>query len=380
MNVASARLKVQERVQQINNGIDPDATKQVDYRKKHGETLGDIIESYFDQHLRRFGQKHRQEFVGLVAPWLREVPKDLRKAASLKQRLTIGAELKNTMAQDITPSDISGFIDRIPSHNVANKTLSHLKSLFNWTIRMQILDMRNPCDPLRNRKILKKRRDYSPEDVRMIAHHVFNPPARELVNLEGLTGKEKRIAALKAGRVTTEHEQLVEFCAYMGILFLTMARPIEVKTARFDHFDLRQLVWHKHNTKGIKLSSATYEYAYRTVPIHQRVADLVRAQRARWPDSDLLFPNHADPTRPRDNFKRSLATFKALDGVPSQFQLYDLKRIAISLMITGQGVRREDVSHYVDHRGNINTTMIYDLGFVDPLRPVTEKLGQVLGV
>ncbi|WP_238113247.1 hypothetical protein [Yoonia sp. I 8.24] len=110
------------------------------------------------------------------------------------------------------------------------------------------------------------------------------------------------------------------------------------------------------------------------------MADLVRAQRARWPDSDLLFPNHADPTRPRDNFKRSLATFKALDGVPSQFQLYDLKRIAISLMITGQGVRREDVSHYVDHKGNIDTTMIYDLGFVDPLRPVTEKLGQVLGL
>jgi hypothetical protein len=60
--------------------------------------------------------------------------------------------------------------------------------------------------------------------------------------------------------------------------------------------------------------------------------------------------------------------------------MYDVKRIAISLMLTGQGIRREDLSHYVDHKGNLETTMIYDLGFVDPMRPVTNKLGELLGV
>ncbi len=49
-------------------------------------------------------------------------------------------------------------------------------------------------------------------------------------------------------------------------------------------------------------------------------------------------------------------------------------------MLTGQGVRREDVGHYVDHKGNIETTMIYDLGFVDPMRPVADKLGELLGL
>lgn len=54
--------------------------------------------------------------------------------------------------------------------------------------------------------------------------------------------------------------------------------------------------------------------------------------------------------------------------------------MAISLMITGQGIRREDVSHYVGHKGNIDTTLIYGLGFVDPMRPVTERLGVVFGL
>ncbi len=66
--------------------------------------------------------------------------------------------------------------------------------------------------------------------------------------------------------------------------------------------------------------------------------------------------------------------------MPEYFQLYDLKRIAISLMLAGQGVLHEAISHYVDHKGNLETTMIYDLGLVDPMRPVTEKLGALLGI
>ena len=106
----------------------------------------------------------------------------------------------------------------------------------------------------------------------------------------------------------------------------------------------------------------------------------MQAQRIRWPESKLVFPSHTDPTQPRDNFRKGLDRFKAFLDVPDYFQLYDLKRIAISLMLTGQGVSHEALSHYVDHKGNLETTAIYDLGLVDPLRPVTERLGALLGV
>ncbi|ESZ29653.1 hypothetical protein [Mesorhizobium sp. L2C067A000] len=49
-------------------------------------------------------------------------------------------------------------------------------------------------------------------------------------------------------------------------------------------------------------------------------------------------------------------------------------------MLTRQGVSHEAISHYVDHKRNLETTMIYDLGLVDPLRPVTERLGALLGI
>ncbi len=380
LNVASARLKVLQRNLDIEQGADPSAQQSIDYRKKHGETVGEIIEAYVEQRLSETSQKNRDEFASLIAPWTRERPKNPHRGGKRKKRITFGVTLREELALNIKPNDIAPFIKMNSSDNVANKTLRHLKSLFNWAIRMQLLDMRNPCDPIQKRKITKGRRDYTPEQVKEIAWHVFNPPIRQIVSLEGLSGREKQAAALKAGHATQEHDQVVELCNYMGILFLTMARPIEVKTARFEHFDLDRLIWHKHNTKGIKLSRAEYEYAFRSVPIHSKVAELVRAQQARWPESDLLFPNHADQSQPRDNFQRAIKRFKRHEGVPDYFQLYDLKRMAISMMMVGQGVRREDVSHYVDHRGNLDTTLIYDLGFVDPMRPVTQKLGEILGV
>lgn len=300
--------------------------------------------------------------------------------AKRTERLTLGEMYRDDLVVDLTPQHIGPYLNSIKSDCVANSTLRQVKALFNWVIRMQIVDMRNPCSPFQMRKIIKQRRDYTPDQVREIARHVFCPPKQQVVNLDDLKGKDKQLAALKVGRSAFEYDQLLELCAYMGILFLTMARPCEVKAAKFVHFDLDRLIWHKHNTKGIKLSRSTYEFAYRSVPIHFKVVELVQQQRARWPESELLFPNHADQTKPRDNFQKSINRFKSLDGVPDYFQLYDLKRMAISIMMVGQGVRREDVSHYVDHRGNLDTTLIYDLGMVDPLRPVTEKLGKLLGL
>ncbi len=382
MNVASARLIVAQRCNEIDQGIDPDQNAPVDFRQKHSETFGEVIDAYFEQHISTKSKSHKAEFGRLIAPWTLEPPKNPNRGKKRQMRTTIGTALKDVPIKDITPRHVGPYIQQIRSSCTSNNTLQQLKALFNWAIRMQIADMRNPTSPFKKRKIIKQRREYTPEHVRDIARCVFNPPICPVVNLEGLAGKEKQMAALKAGQLRQQYDQLTELCAFMGILFLTMARPTEVKSARFEHFDLRpnQLIWRKHNTKGIKLSNAAYEYTYRAVPIHPKVAELVLAQRERWPDSELLFPSHADQTKPRDNFNRALQRFKRMDEVPDYFQLYDLKRMAISMMIAGQGVRREDVSHYVDHSGNLDSTMIYDLGFVDPLRPVTHKLGELLGV
>ncbi len=176
-----------------------------------------------------------------------------------------------------------------------NSALARVSSLFNWAIRMQLVDMRNPCTPIRMQKVNRRRRDYSTEQIRKIATHIFYPVPKALPEVDHLNGFAKRDTALIKARVTTANDQMQELCNYMGILFLTMARPGDLNNAEFSHFDLDKLVWHKHNTKGIKLSRSLYEYSYRSVPIHLKVARMVEAQRIRWPESKLLFPSHTDP-------------------------------------------------------------------------------------
>ncbi len=379
--VGSVRLLVQQRCAQLDRGEDPNAGV-IDYRQKHTFLVNDLVEQYWREHIATKSPKYQNQYWRYVGAATRPQPthtnrRGRNKACSYRDFGTLFGKREVT---SIKPTDVAKFLDQFESPGTWNTAFRHLKAVFNWGIRMQVVDMRNPCTPLRQRTVLRQRREYTPEQIKAIARHVFEPTLEAPAPTTHLAGDAKRMTALANGRLAVQNAQMLELCHYMGILFLTMARPTELVHAEFEHFDLERLIWHKHNTKGIKLSRAVYEYAYRSVPIHPRVAELVRRQRDRWPESKLVFPSHTDPTQPRDNFRKPLARFKELEGVPSYFQLYDLKRIAISLMLVGQGVRREDVSHYADHKGNLETTMIYDLGFVDPMRPVIDKLGTILGV
>ncbi|MGX5805085.1 tyrosine-type recombinase/integrase [Bradyrhizobium sp. Arg314] len=381
MSVASARLAIVERDQQLKASKDPDLDR-IDTRHKHFLTVREAIDQYWESHVSGLSAGYRYNFAIFVAHWLRPAPKVASRRGYNSKRLykDFGTMFADRPLTAIKPIHIEEFQRQFTSPYVFNSALRHVLALYNWAIRMQLVDMRNPCTPIRARKQIRRRRNYSTEQIRQIAAHIFYPVYEAVPEINHLEGPAKRNMALVKGQMATANDQMQELCNYMGILFLTMARPSDLNKAEFSHFDLDQLVWHKHNTKGIQLSRSLYEYAYRSVPIHSRVAAMVRAQRARWPESTLLFPSHTDHSRPRDNFRKGLDRFKALPGVPAYFQLYDLKRIAISLMLTAQGVSHEAISHYVDHKGNLETTMIYDLGLVDPLRPVSERLGVLLGI
>ncbi|TIX71510.1 MAG: integrase [Mesorhizobium sp.] len=381
LNVSSARLAVGQRQRRLEAGENPDFDR-TDPRRAHLLTVREAIDRYWETHVSTLSPGYRYNFAIFVAHWHRPQPKLETKRGYNCRRLykDFGTMSADRPLSSIKPLHIEEFQKQFSSPYVFNSALRHILALYNWAIRMQLVDMRNPCTPIRARKQIRRRRNYSTEQIRQIAAHIFFPVFQAVPEINHLEGSAKRNMALIKGQVATANDQMLELCNFMGILFLTMARPSDLAKAEFDHFDIEKLVWHKHNTKGIKLSRSLYEYAYRSVPIHARVAGMVQAQRDRWPESKLLFPSHTDMTQPRDNFRKGLDRFKALPGVPEYFQLYDLKRIAISLMLAGQGVSHEAISHYVDHKGNLETTMIYDLGFVDPMRPVTQKLGDLLGV
>lgn len=381
LTVSSARLAVGQRHRRLEARENPDFDRN-DPRRAHLLTVREAIDRYWESHVSDLSQGYRDNFAIFVAHWKRRTPKlETRRGYNSRRRYKdFGSMFADRPLSSIKPLHIEDFQKQFSSPYVFNSALRHVLALYNWAIRMQLVDMRNPCSPIRARKMIRRRRDYTTEQIRQIAAHIFYPVLQAPPEIEHLEGPAKRNMALVKGQVLSGNDQMQELCNFMGILFLTMARPSDLATAEFEHFDLAKLVWHKHNTKGIKLSRSLYEYSFRSVPVHSRVADMIQAQRLRWPESKLVFPSHTDPTKPRDNFRKGLDRFKALEGVPDYFQLYDLKRIAISLMLTGQGVSHEAISHYVDHKGNLETTMIYDLGLVDPLRPVTERLGVLLGL
>ena len=381
ISLNSARLLVQTRNEKIIEGKDPSEGK-IDYRKKHALTLRDVIDKYFELHLNSVSDKHRNNFARLIAPWHSPISthNTQRGYNSKKSFDAFAPKLEDVPADSITPLQVDAFLKTIHSDSVANSALKHITALYNWANKMQLIDVRNPCTPISKRKIIKRKPEYTPEDVALIAGYIFNP-ALEALEIQAETApQEKKLAALARGSLHVQNAQMIELCNFMGILMLTMARPAELKSALFEHFDLERLIWRKHNTKGIKLSKATYEYEYRSVPIHPRVGEIIQKQKDRWPDAQHVFPSHTDVTKERDNFQTAMKRFKRLKDVPEHFQMYDVKRMAISLMISGQDVRRDALSHYVDHKGNLETTLIYDLGFVDPMQPVTQKLGELLGV
>lgn len=381
LSVSSARMAVAQRERQLEAGENPDLDDN-DPRRAHLLTVREAIDRYYESHINQLSPDYQGSYATFVAGWLRKAPKTkTRRGHNIrKPYVDFGTLFADRPLSSIKPLDIERYQKQFASAYSHNSGLARVSALFSWAIRMQMVDMRNPCHPIRPRKVVRRRRDYTTEEIKLIASLIFNPVIEVAPAIEHMSGAQKRDMALTRARAVAANEQMAELCRYMGILFLTMARPSDLNTAEFAHFDLQKLVWHKHNTKGIKLSRSIYEYAYRSVPIHPKVAEMVRTQRHCWPDSALVFPSERDPTRPRDNFRKGLARFKALPGVPAHFQLYDLKRIAISLMLAGEGVSHEAVSHYVDHKGNLETTAIYDLGLVDPLRPVTEKLGHLLGL
>lgn len=241
-NVASARLEVIKRKQELDGGKNPDADR-MDPRRKHFLTIREAIDRYWVSHLSTLSEGYKASFGLFMAKWLRQAPKRVsRRGHNVRKGHTdFGTMFAKRSLYSIKPLDIEDYLKQFSSTHSHNYALRHVLAFFNWAIRMQLVDMRNPCTPIRVRKA-------------------------------------------------------------------------------------------------------------------------------------------TDSSRPRNNFRKGLDRFKALGGVPNHFQLYDLKRIAISLMLTGQGVSRETLSHYVDHKGNISTTAIYDLGLVDPMRPVTEKLGSLLGL
>lgn len=76
-----------------------------------------------------------------------------------------------------------------------------------------VIALRFAC---RARKLIRRRRDYSTEQIRQIATYVYYPVLEVPPEIDHFEGFAKRDMALVKGRVLTTNDQMLELCNYMG--------------------------------------------------------------------------------------------------------------------------------------------------------------------
>ncbi|WP_313666041.1 hypothetical protein [Shinella sp.] len=199
--VAAARLEVINGKERLKEEHGPYADR-VDTRKKHFMTVSDAIGQYWESHISGLSEKSQYAFVRFVAGSLRQQPRTISRRGENKRKAYSDFEqmFGSRSFKAIKPSDIEQFLKPVASPSKYNGALSRVSGLFNWAIRRPLMDMGNPCTPIRMRKVVRRRRDYSTEQIRKIATHIFYPLLEALPETDHLEGFVKRDAALvKAG-------------------------------------------------------------------------------------------------------------------------------------------------------------------------------------
>lgn len=363
MALPKARKEALKIIQRAKDGIDP----RIDTHVNIEPCVSELAETYWEGHVKSTGKSNREEFTRFVLKGAPNAEKPFKGFSSY---------MKTRRAMDVIPADISLYLQTLSSASNRNAALRQIRAMFNWAIRMQIINIKNPATPIRNEKIVKDVRRFTPEEISAVLEKIYSPPLKQMREVEN-----KRDIMMNA-TTHMQNVQMIELSNFLKMILFTMARPNEILHAEFSHFDVRKNIWHKHNTKGIKLSKAYVEAATRSIPVHPVVIQAIEMQYEIQKNRYDNFKIHAEPRyifcspkkplQPRQNFCRSLKEFKEAAGV--DFEPYDLKRIAISSLMAGNLANRDMLSHYVDHKGNLTTTMIYDLGMVEPLRGVADNI------
>jgi hypothetical protein len=147
-SVAPARLGVIKRKQQLKDGTDPEAGL-IDTRRKHFLAVRDMIDQYWKSHVEKLSTGYRDSFALFVARWKRRGPKTATKRGiNIRRSYThFGTMFANKSFVAMKPMDIEQYQKQFTSPYSYNDGLARVSALFNWTIRMQLVDMRKPCNP-----------------------------------------------------------------------------------------------------------------------------------------------------------------------------------------------------------------------------------------
>ena len=336
-SVTAARERAKELRRAIDEGQDPLAVRE-DFRET--PRIKDMIDRYIREHLPKLAKTNAGDQVSMLKKMLEP---------------TWG----NKLVTEVTKSDVARFLDFVaegrprPSKQKPNNRARKLQGHKPTPIRANRMG-----EVLRKMFTLAVEWEWRADNPAQGFHRRIEQARDRFLGPEELT----RIAVVLDSAEDQRAASIIRMC------MLTGARVGEVRTARFEQFNLDYAIWSKP-------AATTKQRKIHRVPISQDVAAIVRLRQQAVPHGNpWLFPGETvgQPVREIRRFWSRIQRDAELPDV----RIHDLRHTFASLLVSG-GASLEMIGKLLGH-SQMQTTQRYAHLMDSPLRAGVDTVASLL--
>jgi integrase len=336
-SVTAARERAKELRRAIDEGRDPLAVRE-DFRE--APRVKDMIDRYIAEHLPKLAKNNAGDQVSML-------------------RKMLEPAWGNKLVKEITKSDLARFLDFVaegrprPCKAKPNNRARKLQGHKPTPIRANRMG-----EVLRKMFTLAMEWEWRADNPAQGFHRRIEQARERFLGPQELT----RIAAVLDSAEDQREAAIIRMC------MLTGARVGEVRTARFEQFNLDYVIWSKP-------AATTKQRKIHRVPISQEVVTIVRQRQMVVPHGNpWLFPGEA-VGQPVREIRRFWARVQKEADLPD-VRIHDLRHTFASLLVSG-GASLEMIGRLLGH-SQMQTTQRYAHLMDSPLRAGVDTVASIL--
>lgn len=336
-SVTAARERAKELRRAIDEGRDPLAVKD---GLREAPKIKDMIDRYIAEHLPKLAKNNAGDQVSML-------------------RKMVQPTWGNRLVTEIAKSDVARFLDTVaegrprPSKHKPNNRARKLQGSKPTPIRANRMG-----EVLRKMFTLAMEWGWRTDNPAQGFHRRIEQARERFLSQDELT----RLATVLDGAEDQRAAGIIRMC------MLTGARVGEVRTARFEQFNLDYAIWSKP-------AATTKQRKIHRVPISQDVAAIVRLRLEAVPrGTPWLFPGEAvgQPVKEIRRFWMRVQKEADLADV----RIHDLRHTFASLLVSG-GASLEMIGKLLGH-SQMQTTQRYAHLMDSPLRAGVDTVASLL--
>ena len=336
-SVTAARERAKELRRAIDEGRDPLAVRE---HFREAPRVKDMIDRYITEHLPKLAKNNAGDQVSML-------------------RKMLEPAWGNKLVTEITKSDVARFLDFVaegrprPSKAKPNNRARKLQGHKPTPIRANRMG-----EVLRKMFTLAMEWEWRADNPAQGFHRRIEQARERFLGPEELT----RIAAVLDNAEDQRGAAIIRMC------MLTGARVGEVRTARFEQFNLDYAIWSKP-------AATTKQRKIHRVPISQEVVTILRQRQMVVPNGNpWLFPGEVigQPVR---EIRRFWARVQKEADLPD-VRIHDLRHTFASLLVSG-GASLEMIGRLLGH-SQMQTTQRYAHLMDSPLRAGVDTVASIL--